>query len=79
MHKQWFFQRALPRLKEGFQNINEEEKLEMDVSNVESLVQRQKANYLTALSHLLRHLQKQVCVFIIISYFSYFWVRCYLF
>lgn len=60
MHKQWFFQLVLPRLKEGFQSINEQQRLDMDVDDVEDRYQHKKANYLTALSHLLHHLPKQV-------------------
>ena len=65
MYRQRFFLLVLPELIYGF---NAAEMKDMDVdcnqSNLAQLNKQKKANHLTALSHLLLHLPKQVQFFI---------------
>ncbi|XP_039255593.2 MMS19 nucleotide excision repair protein homolog [Styela clava] len=63
MYKQRFFQSVLPKLTTGFHDTEEKQKSMMETEPVtenSNLLSQTKANYLTALSHLLRYLPKQV-------------------
>lgn len=62
MYKQRFFQLVLPKLTSGFHDAEEQQESEMETNDAKdgTLLSQTKANYLTALSHILRYLPKQV-------------------